>query len=92
MCHIFEFINPLAKARVLKNDCQVANYLRDGHTMDYSIALMVCDDLGINPAPVIAELAADLEVNKKTKAVFKTIAKRLSATAASVSMAALLAK
>ena len=32
----------------------------------------------------MAELAADREVNKKTKAVFKTIAKRLSTTAATL--------
>ena len=59
--------------------------------LDYTIALMVCDDLDIDPAPVMAELAADREVNKRTKAVFKRIAKQLSATAASVSVAALLA-
>ena len=87
-------IDRLTKAKDLKNDCQVANYLkvkpatiyryRDGHTMDYSIALLVCDELDIDPAPVMAELAADREVNKKTKAVFKTIAKRLSTTAATL--------
>jgi len=87
-------IDAYMKRHALRNDRQAAKKLgmaegsvyryRRGTTMDDAIAIKICNDIGIDPAPTLAKMVADRTINKKTKDFWNTIAKRLTTTAASI--------
>lgn len=80
------------KARGLHSDRQLCEALgigsgnaaryRHGRTMEEETAVKVCEALGIDAGPVLANLAADRNVNPKVQREWRRIAKTLGASAA----------
>lgn len=86
-----ELIDAYAARHGLENDLQIAKRLklasgsvyryRRGPTMDDALAIQICRDLRIDPAPILANLAADREIKPNVKAEWRRIAKTLGASA-----------
>lgn len=86
-----KLIDAYKKARGIRSDRQLCAALgigsgnaaryRNGRTMDEETAMKVCEALGIDPGPTLANLAADREISPRVAREWRRIAKTLGASA-----------